>query len=150
MKKCIICGEEKPLIRFGKHKSARDGHRNQCKDCRNAKQRNDWYPNYKNEHYEAVKSWRARNPERVLEYQARYEERLNLLNKHISGRTLAAWARQVKKRDGFICTNCGAIENLHAHHILPKIEFPDRALDIENGITLCERCHIKAHKALRE
>jgi hypothetical protein len=34
MKKCSDCGIEKPLDEFPKHKQTRDGHRGQCKACK--------------------------------------------------------------------------------------------------------------------
>lgn len=33
MKRCIICGETKPLAQFHKNKSRADGHTNRCKPC---------------------------------------------------------------------------------------------------------------------
>ena len=34
IKECSQCGEEKPLLEFGKDKYKKDGYRNICKDCR--------------------------------------------------------------------------------------------------------------------
>lgn len=59
---------------------------------------------------------------------------------------LASWSKQVRERDGHICTSCGDTKNLHAHHIKKKILYPDLALDLDNGTTLCRTCHIAAHK----
>lgn len=39
MKKCTICNKLKALEDFGKSKSAKDGRRNQCKECINAQKR---------------------------------------------------------------------------------------------------------------
>lgn len=36
LKKCTVCDEDKPLTAYHKHKG---GHKEQCKDCRNAKNR---------------------------------------------------------------------------------------------------------------
>lgn len=52
-------------------------------------------------------------------------------------RDLAAqhrFARAVKKRDGYACTNCGSTNRLQAHHTRPGYH-PDC------GITLCTPCH---------
>ena len=62
--------------------------------------------------------------------------------------TLQVWAKEVKERDS-CCINCGSIENLHAHHVLPKINFPDKAFEITNGITVCSNCHIVIHTKKR-
>lgn len=64
-------------------------------------------------------------------------------------RTLNAWAKKVKERDGYQCRECGSRENLHAHHLLPKAEYPDFQYDIENGVTLCLECHEKIHSWMK-
>ena len=52
------------------------------------------------------------------------------------------WRRLVKKRDDYTCVNCGEKNIiLYAHHIKPFSSFPKLRLKIENGITLCEKCH---------
>jgi len=71
------------------------------------------------------------------------------------------WRLKIFERDNFHCTNCGKSSNgdLNAHHIKPfqqilpeyKIKTMADALNcqdlwnIENGITFCKQCHIKAH-----
>lgn len=68
------------------------------------------------------------------------------------GLALAVWADRVKRRDDDTCQGCGCTERrvLHAHHIVPKSEAPDDALNIENGITLCANCHALAHRGALE
>jgi endogenous inhibitor of DNA gyrase (YacG/DUF329 family) len=56
---------------------------------------------------------------------------------------LIVWGRQVKERDGHICQICSSDKELHAHHILPVVDFPELAKDLENGTTLCRKCHEK-------
>lgn len=51
-----------------------------------------------------------------------------------------SWSKQIKARDGK-CMVCGSKHELEAHHIYPKIQYPEKALDIEYGITLCSKCH---------
>jgi len=51
-----------------------------------------------------------------------------------------AWAKAVKKRDGYKCQRCGAEDDLHAHHINPLSTEYDSWL-IDNGITCCAECH---------
>ena len=63
-------------------------------------------------------------------------------------KTYAEWSAFVRNRDGQ-CLNCGCIEDLHAHHILPKSTHPDKRLDVDNGMTLCYRCHKKEHEKNR-
>lgn len=60
------------------------------------------------------------------------------------------WQRAVKSRDGFKCQSCGSGEDLHAHHIKQRTRFPELALDLDNGTTLCRSCHLKEHNRIRE
>ncbi len=80
------------------------------------------------------------------------------------------WRRQVFARDNFTCCECGdkRWRNLRAHHIkrfvvilndikqkYPLLSIVDMAKhcpdlwNIRNGITLCEKCHRKAHAIKR-
>lgn len=65
----------------------------------------------------------------------------------LTGRTIEVtrWSKAVRKRDGFKCVECGATKKLHAHHILSFARFPELRVDIDNGVTLCETCHLDAH-----
>jgi hypothetical protein len=56
------------------------------------------------------------------------------------------WRFFIFKRDGFICQKCGEHPKiLQAHHIFNWAKYPNKRYDIENGISLCEGCHIKFH-----
>ena len=55
---------------------------------------------------------------------------------------LTAWAKAVKKKDGYQCVACGYTGYLHSHHILPKSKYPKYAYCIWNGVTLCKICHL--------
>lgn len=53
----------------------------------------------------------------------------------------------VKERDNYTCQICGSTEGLFiAHHIDPVVCNPIESADIDNGITLCEKCDKKVHK----
>lgn len=56
-----------------------------------------------------------------------------------------AWSALVRLRDGK-CTECGTIEDLHAHHIKSFKNNPELRYDVNNGVTLCGYCHRKWHK----
>jgi ATP dependent DNA ligase domain/HNH endonuclease len=57
-----------------------------------------------------------------------------------------AWARAVISRDHATCQTCGAQNvELHAHHIRPFVDHPELRWDINNGLTLCHRCHWDEH-----
>lgn len=57
---------------------------------------------------------------------------------------MTKWADVVKARD-VSCRHCGSSDDLHAHHIKPRYLFPDLVDDLDNGLTLCRRCHAKEH-----
>lgn len=58
------------------------------------------------------------------------------------------WRINVYKRDKYTCRICGQIGGkLNAHHKKSYIKYPEIALDINNGITLCKECHKKVHKS---
>lgn len=62
--------------------------------------------------------------------------------------TLANWSRTVRERDGR-CLDCGSVNFLHAHHVLPKCTHPDLKLELSNGRTLCYACHKREHERNR-
>ncbi len=90
------------------------------------------------------KNWNKANPDKMAQSKKRYYLKLNLANSKVSRRTLAAWAEQVKERTPF-CEWCYSEDNLEAHHIMPKVKYPQYALDINNGRTMCENCHMNCH-----
>lgn len=90
------------------------------------------------------RTWAKANREKRNACNKTYYLKLNLANKNISQRTLHAWSAQVRERDT-ACLYCGSTDKLHAHHILSKSKHPEHALFLNNGITLCEPCHIQEH-----
>lgn len=52
------------------------------------------------------------------------------------------WRRAVLERDGRVCVNCGAKENLEADHIKSFAKYPELRFEVENGRTLCNTCHL--------
>lgn len=58
---------------------------------------------------------------------------------------LQTWRRKVLKRDWHRCQFCASEQSLHAHHIKPKLYYPELALDIKNGLALCRDCHYFVH-----
>ena len=55
------------------------------------------------------------------------------------------WRDLVIERDRGMCVCCGEEECLCVHHILPYREYVDLRTDVDNGLTLCERCHNEFH-----
>lgn len=53
------------------------------------------------------------------------------------------WRRAVFERDKYTCIWCGQIGGkLQADHIKPFALFPELRLAIDNGRTLCKKCHL--------
>ena len=61
------------------------------------------------------------------------------------------WRKNIFERDNFTCQICDDDKggNLNAHHIKNFRDYPELRLDIDNGITLCKKCHIDIHKQLK-
>jgi len=55
---------------------------------------------------------------------------------------LGQWSAAIKARDGR-CLLCGIRKNLHAHHIYRVTDDVSKCYDLENGATLCKKCHEK-------
>lgn len=51
--------------------------------------------------------------------------------------------RQVNQYGYNFCEICEVTENLHVHHEKPQKTHPTMSLDPDNGIVLCEDCHLK-------
>jgi hypothetical protein len=74
-------------------------------------------------------------------------------NEYYSDYMLAKWSRMVRIRDEHICQMCEedsmkesstlSRRIMHSHHIDPKWKYPEKALDLDNGICLCHRCHLE-------
>ena len=55
------------------------------------------------------------------------------------------WRNAVRERDNYTCQKCGATERIHAHHIKAWKDYPRLRYDVNNGISLCVKCHQKEH-----
>jgi hypothetical protein len=58
---------------------------------------------------------------------------------------LIEWRKKVFERDKYKCVECNDKGFLHAHHIIPLSEDYSKAFDLENGKTVCVKCHEKIH-----
>lgn len=68
---------------------------------------------------------------------------------------LPAWRQAVLERDAYTCQDCQRVyapgqPGLNAHHILDyETHIPERT-NVENGMTLCQRCHLKRHRKAQQ
>lgn len=57
------------------------------------------------------------------------------------------WRKSVFERDGYHCLICGQVGgDLNAHHIKSYKDYPILRYWVDNGITLCVKCHKMEHK----
>lgn len=56
------------------------------------------------------------------------------------------WKETVFKRDDYTCDYCGKRGgDLHAHHLRSFSNFPEVRFDVDNGMTICVKCHRYIH-----
>lgn len=78
-----------------------------------------------------------------------YEDREKQKKKRInSDPKLDNWRKNVFKRDDYKCQYCGdgRGNNLNAHHLFGWSYYKDLRYDVNNGMTLCQKCHKTFHK----
>lgn len=67
---------------------------------------------------------------------------------YVPKKDITQWRRKVKERDNYTCQRCGAAlssRGLEAHHKMPTWFMPELKTDLNNGITLCKKCHKQLH-----
>lgn len=94
-------------------------------------------------------SWECYNLDRHMpagEDHWNWKGGISKINDNRDSADYKKWRYKVYQRNNFKCTKCGSKEKLNAHHIFSWKFYPDKRYDVDNGITLCEDCHIKIHQ----
>lgn len=95
---------------------------------------------------------------KILHFLEKNFEEHGISNALRNCKSYKEWRKQCLERDNSTCTECGSKEDLHVHHkiflnvickkynydiykIIESSEFND----INNGQTLCRKCHQKKH-----
>lgn len=130
-KTCTTCNIEKSITEYHKHNRCKFGVRNECKPCRNKRQK-QWqidnrqkYLDYQSNHYKENKDYyyemAKNNPNRKINKRKEYEKnkkdylaRAKSRKKHILGAT-PKWADLEKIKE--IYRNCP--DGYHVDHIIP-------------------------------
>lgn len=61
-----------------------------------------------------------------------------------SSKEFKKWRKGVLERDNYTCKWCGLYsKSNHADHIAPFALFPELRFSLDNGRTLCSKCHLK-------
>ena len=79
------------------------------------------------------------------QHEAEYEEACKVKR---TDREVSRWRNEVLARDNYRCVRCGNTDKLNVHHIQPWKDNPELRTSIENGITLCEKCHKDVHSLM--
>lgn len=88
-------------------------------------------------------SWEHQRGNNAPNWQGGKTSEQDLIRK---GNKYKTWRTAVFERDNYTCQKCGKKGGrLHAHHINPFSEYPEKRLDVNNGITLCIYCHNNLH-----
>ena len=112
MKRCTICGQEKPLDKFSKKKTGKFGVHSQCKECRHAYDKRYYATNaqriseYQKRYYRAnteriltrVKRYRIANIERVNQYQEQWRADHAEYQKEYHRQYRASHSQETQKR----------------------------------------------------
>ena len=141
MKKCNMCGTEKPLSSF-QFRNDNQKFRSECKECK-AKRDKNYYEQNKERVLRVAKKYYENNRERLLQYASEHsDERKN--RRRFGGNKYL-----VLERDNYTCQLCGSKEKLLVHHKDEENHtknIPNH--DIANLQTLCRGCHTSIHHKL--
>lgn len=133
MKKCPVCGREKPLSEFNKNRRNKDGRHDRCRKCSSEYNKKRYRENPERDKSN-VRRYREENLDRV------FETRIKMCAKNPSKKNareavnLAVQLGKIKRPS--VCSGCGCSDREHrieAHH-----HDYSKPLDV---VWLCTVCH---------
>jgi len=131
MRKCKICGKEKPLEEYTISKRSKATgkmyYKSFCNTC-----------------------WKVyKESEKGLGADGRFKKDSTPWNKKVKNGRLSKkyyeWRDVIWNRDNNTCQQCYSTKRLHAHHIMEWDKYPSLRFEFDNGITLCNSCHSRIH-----
>lgn len=153
-KVCNRCKKDKSIEDFWKSSYTKDGYNNTCIECINKTYEITCVVCGKvfNTHHKSTKMCKVcfkfyekgeNNPNYNPNLTNEYRNSSKIRN--IDG--YKEWRKAVYKRDNYTCQCCGDNigGNLNAHHLDGYEWCIEKRIDIDNGITLCEKCHKEFH-----
>jgi len=153
--KCDNCGKER-ILKFAQYNPI-------CKSCNLHSYQKDLNPNWKNGFPKCkicgsiLKDrrssfcvdclWKQQVGSKHPKYNHKLTEKERKLshNRGLNSKNYF-WKKEVLQRDNHTCQKCSSKEYLQVHHIDNFNENIQRRYDINNGITLCKKCHKLIHK----
>ena len=66
-------------------------------------------------------------------------------NRTRNGNKLKQWREGVFRRDGYKCVECDSKDEIQAHHIKEFSKYKELRYCLDNGKTLCIKCHSRIH-----
>ena len=158
MRKCVKCGIEKELHDFRKNGK---WFKHTCKECLNAPLRTgkEHTGRFKkgdkpSESTQFKKGQTAHNKgkklssEEIERMKESYQKRKPRPDRGGKGRHTTKyreWQTAIKERDNNECKHCRSKEDIHCHHIIAWVDNENLRFDVENGMLLCNSCHM-AHE----
>ena len=130
-------------------------------------QHKTWYSNnkeleiekvkkYNKTHREQINAWRRgwtkANPDKIVRYWrthlTKYSKPFHLDSEKF-GYMLSSLSKTIRDNDKNLCQVCNSNQDIHAHHILFKENYPKLSLNFNNGVTLCRTHHQEIHRLSR-
>lgn len=134
MRLCNVCKKEKQLDEFRKISIWRA---HICKKCHAEKYRSG-KPNF-GRFKEGSVPWNKGKTGIKKRENPRYIKK----GRPITNSSLKRneWGLAVRTRDGNKCKVCESTDDITAHHIVPWKKDESKRFEIDNGISLCRKCH---------